>query len=128
METAFVKYPRNQETFDRVYAHLVAQGERSYDVDDASCMYRGPDNTSCAVGCLIPDELYKPEFEHRRIGGLFQDFPDLFEKLFEGVDVDLLTRMQHAHDMDYWGENLSALHAEMKFIAENFGLNYTQPQ
>ena len=35
-----------------------------------SCAYRGEEGTSCAVGCLIPDELYTPSIEGHGISSL----------------------------------------------------------
>lgn len=51
----------NQEIFDRVYVHLLTQNAKS----EASigCAYRGDNGRKCAIGCLIPDEVYKPDFE-----------------------------------------------------------------
>lgn len=51
----------------RVAEYLLAQGRRSTDGRGA-CQYRGRDGTKCAVGCLIADEHYSPEFENRTIG------------------------------------------------------------
>ncbi len=48
-----------QEIFDKVAAHLLAQGIRS-DMrcgDGSRCLYRGPGGTCCAVGVLIGDCL-----------------------------------------------------------------------
>lgn len=68
-----------QEIFNKVYLHLKGQGCKAGTMTASksfNCAYRGPNNTSCAVGCLIPDELYDPEIEGvgvgriGRIGGL----------------------------------------------------------
>lgn len=55
-----------QEIFNKVYLHLKKQGCKAGTMTafkSFNCAYRGPNNTSCAVGCLIPDELYDPEIE-----------------------------------------------------------------
>jgi len=55
-----------QEIYNRVAKHLLAQGGRSQSRDDDGdlvCAYRGANHTSCAVGCLIPDEVYTPDIE-----------------------------------------------------------------
>jgi len=44
-----------QEIFDKVAAHLMAQGERCKN-ERGICMYRGPGGKSCAVGVLLDDE------------------------------------------------------------------------
>ena len=55
------------EIFDFVAAHLIRQGKQSRcgSAGDLynTCMYHGPHGTSCAVGCLIKDELYDPAME-----------------------------------------------------------------
>jgi len=35
-----------------------------------SCVYRGEEGTSCAMGCLIPDELYTPSIEGHGLSSL----------------------------------------------------------
>ena len=47
-----------QEIFDYVTPLLFAQGERSMLEGGTTCAYRGVDGMRCAVGFLIPDELY----------------------------------------------------------------------
>ena len=53
--------------FARISIHLVTQGRRSWgrppDGDESCCLYRGPDGTMCAIGCIVPDELYRPDIE-----------------------------------------------------------------
>ena len=45
-----------QEIFDTVSVHLLTQNEKSQESDFyRSCLYRGPNGTKCAVGCLIKD-------------------------------------------------------------------------
>jgi hypothetical protein len=51
-----------QELFEKAVNGLLAQGVPSYD-SSRSCMYRGLNGTKCAIGHLIPDELYDPGFE-----------------------------------------------------------------
>lgn len=31
------------------------------------CGYRGKDNTMCGIGCIIPDDIYKPHIEYAEI-------------------------------------------------------------
>ena len=61
-----------QEVFDKVRTHLLAQGRKSVihcGTYEETCAYRSLDG-SCAVGCLIPDELYDPEIEGTTVEGL----------------------------------------------------------
>ena len=52
-----------QAVFDYVVAHMKKQGTRAGVYcggfpSEFSCRYRGDEGTSCAVGCLIPDDKY----------------------------------------------------------------------
>lgn len=51
-----------QSIFDEVLFKLRAQGKSSTG-DNNECLYRGNDNTKCAVGHLIPDDEYSPDME-----------------------------------------------------------------
>lgn len=46
--------------------HLVAQGGPA--MSGHNCVYRGESGSKCAVGCLIPDELYDPVIENLGVG------------------------------------------------------------
>lgn len=50
------------QAWEHVRAHLLEQGHQSYS-PELGCTYRGRVGCACAIGCLIPDELYDPEFE-----------------------------------------------------------------
>lgn len=51
-----------QTAFAKVLTHLRQQGQQAVD-EDGDCMYRGLNNTMCAVGCLIPDDRYDTDME-----------------------------------------------------------------
>lgn len=51
----------NQEIYDTVKTHLLAQAAQA--ADDGRCMYRAADGLKCAAGCLIKDEFYTPAIE-----------------------------------------------------------------
>lgn len=53
----------NREIFDTVKAHLLQQDDRAFDPDSGACRYRDQKGRKCAVGCVIPDELYNPLME-----------------------------------------------------------------
>lgn len=63
----------NQQIFDKVVKHLLTQGEKSV-VKSATnaniCKYRGPEGLMCAIGALIPDEAYSPDWEGISVGGI----------------------------------------------------------
>lgn len=126
----------NQQTFDRIVAHLRQQKRQS--VNDHSCLYRGPNGTSCAVGCLIPDDLYDPKMEGNSVESVCDVYPSVGRMFREwGVDPCLLTDMQRVHD-DFHnpgtltdrttGEfRMDALEAEFLRVAARFNLVYTPP-
>lgn len=71
-----------QEIFNTVATHLFTQGVRASSPDGDFCFYRAPDGKKCAVGCLIPDELYKPDMEHTPLNDIIE--------FTEGMDPALL--------------------------------------
>lgn len=93
----------NQEVFDKVVEHLVAQGQPAR--EGFKCFYRGPNGTKCAVGCLIPDELYDEAMEGRSASILESKFPQL-QPLFSNVDPEVLWQLQNVHDLSSnWDKN-----------------------
>ena len=128
-----------QELFDKVATHLLAQkrvstgvypkGSALGDMDSPAytggCLYRGPDNTQCAFGCLIPDELYRPSMEGRMASSLLYDpnhsqLGDLYPEELHKIISDL----QHLHDfgdVESWPDELGlmamreGLNLNMKF-------------
>jgi len=58
-----------REIFDRVKAHLLTQGERSYKYN--TCAYRGDNDTMCAIGCLVDDISYDPLMEGETVTSLY---------------------------------------------------------
>lgn len=56
---------------DKIATHLAKQQKRSE--SKAGCAYRGKGGTMCAVGCLIPDELYTDRIETLTYSGMMQD-------------------------------------------------------
>lgn len=117
----------NQEVFNKVLAHLRKQGHAAMD-DASTCVYRGPNSTSCAVGCLLPDNLYDPRIEGKCVNELVStmasDFPAIAAFL-ERFDIDLLTDLQMAHDGRLADRGISAWEPRMAGIAEQYGLVYT---
>lgn len=95
----------NQEAFERSARHLAAQAARAQDVTTKACMYRAPHGLKCAIGALIPDAIYTPEFDGN--GPIFADGwhvvtlinrHPIIKELFSGVDPALLSALQDLHD------------------------------
>lgn len=114
----------NQEVFDKVYKHLVSQGKRSKIWDGLNCAYRGANGLTCSIGCLIPDADYSPDIEGHVVANAIA-LSSALHNLFTGVQVDLLSKLQWAHDdlsnFDDFGVT-SHLHYFMNEIAETYKL------
>lgn len=95
-----------QAFFDFIAEHLLRQGKRSETPESTvykrKCAYRGEDGLKCAVGAILPDKLYRSEYEDSDAG--------LFNKMMahygiaEGSPlandwVALLLDLQRVHDM-----------------------------
>jgi hypothetical protein len=78
-----------QELFDKVSEHLLTQGSQCK-LDDR-CYYRDNGWRKCAVGCLIPDNLYTPLMETMQLGPILTHI---------GLDghYDLCRSLQIIHD------------------------------
>lgn len=89
-----------QQVFNRVTAHLLIQGKAAMAaVDDGSleCAYRTPEGLKCAIGALIPDEIYSPKMENTSAAGLCDEFPCV-GNLFEPKIGNFLNGIQRVHD------------------------------
>jgi hypothetical protein len=116
----------NQEIFDKVVTHLITQGVPSriqmQDSDTAVCMYRGDAGTKCAIGCLIPDDLYDPVLESRSVRSFygmsvghsdfhmtreqFAKFQAVTKSIVERLGIEssqeaFLAELQHTHDRHF---------------------------
>jgi hypothetical protein len=103
-----------QEIFDIVSRHLLSQGIKSIDMS-GTCLYRGPNGLKCAVGCLIPDDLYRQQLEMQGV--------DACDVLYVLEDVEICERddenmirflrdLQNLHDGTvpaFWREELNQL-------------------
>lgn len=110
-----------QEIYDTVCAHLAKQKTRSMTMD--SCSYRGEDNKSCAVGCLITNDEYDEEMDsiHLITGvrEIFERYPHVANRI--GMDnLPLLGRLQVAHDTPTSAKDLKLT---LSNIAETFQIN-----
>ncbi len=109
-----------QEIFDKVAKHLLTQNAKSG--DGSNYLYRGPNGMMCAVGCLIDDNAYSPDFEKCRIQS-----PPVKEALFSSGVVcqhdneSLLTRLQMIHDY----KDVVNWKQQLESCANHFGLKFT---
>lgn len=111
-----------QEIYDKVKAHLLTQMRKArLNDEDLTCAYRSENGDTCAVGCLIPDDVYYPELEGASVAARSPKILDALEKSVGELSVDkfsLLVQLQNVHDganVGYWKERLEG-------IALNYGL------
>lgn len=114
-----------QELFNKAATHLLKQNKQALaDEPDPGCQYRASNGLTCAIGCLIPDELYDPLIENNTVIYLFgadvapndkHRLPDNIVKKFKDYfnpshsDILFLTKLQELHDYAEpyaWSENL----------------------
>lgn len=94
-----------QTLFDDVANHLLTQRIRAISARHG-CSYRGKNNTSCAVGCLISDDIYHESMEGATFEGLIRAYPIVLNNILEKYDlheygnvlVKLMPRLQYIHD------------------------------
>lgn len=111
-----------QRVFNKVWDYFVVQKKpqsRGIGIFGA-CKYRSADGNKCAIGCLIPDELYSPEFDSpgeglsSAVDDLVTTIPEFRLALGSVVDLAeenmmrLLLSLQCAHD-EYFDEIEDAL-------------------
>ena len=103
-----------REIFETVKAHLLAQGKQAAD-ENGQCLYRAPGGLKCAVGCLIPDELYTQKTFR-------QPLVDVLNAAgIPGAACDLLLDLQNAHDFSgNWLGDMDGLRGELKRIERKY--------
>jgi hypothetical protein len=115
-----------QEIFDTVATHLFTQGKRAMvrdeDSDDSTdfCAYRTADGLKCAVGVLLPDELYVPAMENNSVYSLCRTFhlPSWFHE-----NSGLLGRLQEAHDRPASWYSSGSMRGYLGDVAREFSLD-----
>ncbi|MGQ7794436.1 hypothetical protein ACUN0C_18680 [Faunimonas sp. B44] len=103
-----------QEAFDFVVRHLFKKGRPAMN-QEGDCLYRAPDGTKCAVGCLIPDHLYDRSLEDNSVRFLPRKILDQLP------DVNLLGDLQDVHD-SAWSTR-ATLRDRLSVVADKFDLN-----
>jgi hypothetical protein len=93
-----------QEAYERIrryFSRPSADLAKSIDLFGSTfCEYRKGrqrNGRACAVGCLIPNELYSTSLEENSVGQIFSYFPTLKE-YFANVNREFLADAQNLHD------------------------------
>lgn len=92
-----------QESFNHICRNLISATRpsvyRDFTIEETRCQYRGEDGAKCAVGWLIPDDLYDPHMEGKSVLRLFVDHPELQEEpTLKAWTSYLLCELQEMHD------------------------------
>jgi len=98
----------HQEVYNKVKTHLLTQNEKSKVHTSGMCRYRTGTELKCAVGILIPDELYDPIFEGKRAYALPKFILDVIG-VENDQDAEFLNILQSIHDISdvcKWEEKL----------------------
>lgn len=98
-----------QEVFNKVWDWFIVQkNPQSVDYEEEDCKYRifKEDKTlKCAIGCLIPDDLYEPKMDEGagyNCKSLLLIYPTLKKTLdIKDEDFEFLSDLQTAHDYDF---------------------------
>ena len=117
-------FSSRQEIFDYVTPLLFKQGERSMLEGGTTCAYRGEDGMRCAVGFLIPDELYFDGLEGK--SAMDVDITKLLNNVILTDDhlCLFLTDLQDVHDGWASGEKADLFH-RFQTVAINYKLDRT---
>jgi len=108
-----------QDIFNTVAMHLMTQGERSTGAMGL-CRYRGSKGHMCAIGVLIPDEMYNSSMEGKTVGTIQNRLPAALRS-----HLPLLDDLQIVHDFCDHNEgrfNRGELKRSLKGTAKRFGL------
>ena len=128
-----------QEVFDKVVEHLARQKIPATNGGDG-CMLRTGGGLMCAVGCLIPEEDYRPEMEDHSAVQVVDARDNIFSiwlKHNYGDHINLLDKLQSIHDhavrseygISEWPIRLatSAFSENLNFDAEDFKIKLADP-
>jgi len=109
-----------QEIFDKISTHLIKQGVQA--IHNNTCLYYDEETGhKCAIGCLIPTELYDYDIEGNSVEELYR-FPK-FKEFLKDYDFELLEDLQHAHDV---GTNQEIMLDNLHEVAIKYKLRFTE--
>lgn len=114
----------HQQIYNTVKAHLLSQNLKSATYfttgEIKSYLYRGPDNTMCGIGPLIPNECYSSNIEGMSIAAVVSQYPRMLpDDIFNADNIPLLTDLQKVHDeipVNEWASKLTK-------VAVRYGLS-----
>lgn len=108
------KLSSEQKTLNKVVRHARRQGCKSVDPMTNSCLYRGPQRRRCFAGAVIPNRMYRKEFEGKSAQSI--NVAPTLQTL--GLNVDLCQDLQNVHD----NNDVSQWENRLKVVADKYGL------
>lgn len=88
-----------QDLFNHVARHLIRQNEQSRGGVGDTCMYRNGRGLSCAIGCCINGENYRPSFEGKAFsGGIYIAVEKSIGRQLESDEIGMLSDLRKIHD------------------------------
>ena len=90
----------SQEIFDTVAKHLFTQGHQSKRAGRTTCAYRGEGSDMCAIGCMIPENMYDHKMEGKSVASIMMNYPEV-GLLFANASLTMLKDLQTLHDNNY---------------------------
>ena len=94
-----------EEIYNKVSEHLLSMKNQSVDEKD-DCVYRGPNGSKCAIGCLIKDEFYSKDLETKSIdlhGRIKEAVEKSIARKLTNNETRMLAALQALHDQNmYW--------------------------
>lgn len=125
-----------QDIFNKVATHLFTQGEKAVELValsdwngkkpkyEPACRYRmkkGDKVLTCAAGCLIPNDVYKPDMENFRIH-MVKNYPGI--PAFIKNNLGLIGQLQRLHDNEdnNWHSTIM-MKTRLSQVANEFNLD-----
>ena len=112
-----MNFKSEQELYDYIGTFLIKQGKQSKNGD--CCVYRSPNGTKCAVGCVLSDHYYHKDMDNSGYCtlGLIKCFkvPKFFQKFNEFLG---LAQIVHDNNLN-WDDGILSFKKAWHF----FGLN-----
>jgi hypothetical protein len=107
-----------QTTYNEIVSGLRKQNAKSVG-ENGCCMFRGLNNTKCAIGMILPDELYNPLFDNPK-----SDLTVWSLDIIKRHNEKLLSALMIVHDQKL----IKDWEQQFEGVAVRFGLVYTPPE
>ena len=119
-----MNFKSEQELYDYIGTFLIKQGKQSK--DDNGCVYRSPNGTKCAVGCVLSNSYYRKRMDNDgySVLELIENFklPNFFQKFDEFLDD-----AQNVHDNNRnWNDGIHSFKKVWHFIGLKHNLDVSK--